>query len=119
MNRRQESLVRTNREIAREKAEALGRAGERIERLLRELDALAAELQRLEASGSRDRVADAERRYEALRVQALTARRYLMIQREAVGVRSHAVVSELFVVPPPRSRAGAEPRWAERQRSTG
>lgn len=64
-----------------------------------------------------------KRREEALgrtdRVQALTARRYLMIQREAVGVRSHFLVNELFAVPPSRSRSGANRESADQQRSLG
>ena len=116
MNRREVALERTDREIAREKAEALGRAGERLERLLGALGALGADLERLARSGPPEAVAAAERRYEALRARALTAQRYLVIQREAVGVRSHALVNELFAVPPPRGRAGANPGSADRAR---
>lgn len=104
MNRREESLKRIDQEIAREKAEALGRAGERLERLLAELTALAAELSRLGGSAAPEALAEAERRYERLRGKVLEARRWLMIQREAVGFRRHHLVADLFPVPPPRRR---------------
>ena len=107
---REESLRRINQEIAREKAEALGRAGEKLERLLDALAALASQLQQMEGSASPEVVAQAERRYVALRIQALEARRYLMIQREAVGFRRHALVTELFAVPPPRTRGARADR---------
>lgn len=99
---REESLRRINQEIAREKAEALGRAGEQVQRLLDELAALASQLDQLEGVASPEILAPAEQRHEALRRRALEARRRLMIQREAVGFRRHALVTELFAVPPPR-----------------
>lgn len=100
---REESLRRTNQEIVREQAEALGRAGEQVERLLWELATLASELQGMEGVACPEAVAQTERRYAALRARALEARQRLMIQREAVGFRRHALVTELFAVPPSRT----------------
>lgn len=68
MSRREMSLDAINREIAREKAEALGQAGERLERLLRELWALASALQQPEGTASPEAVAQAERRYATARI---------------------------------------------------
>lgn len=113
MGPRQTSLEQVNREIVREKAEALGRAGERLERLLAALGALRIELQRMDRSTSSDAAAQAERRYAALRAQALEARRHLMIQREAVGFRRHSLVTELFPVPPAHPRRGSGTKGGE------
>lgn len=103
------TLEAVNQEIAREKAETLGRAGERLEWLLGELGSLAAALQETETSASPAAVARAERRYEALRERALQARHHLIIQREAVGFRRHPLVTGLFPVPPLRARREIPP----------
>ncbi len=102
MTRREEALARTEQEIAKEKAEALGWAGERLERLLAELEMVASTLRRTDRAALLEARAEWERHYQRLRAEALRARQDLMIQREAVGFRRHAVVMELFPVPPAR-----------------
>jgi hypothetical protein len=102
VNRRETAHQRIEQEILKEKSEALGRAGERLELLLAELRAVDSALDAVDGSGSADTVAELERRHATLRDRALEARRYLMIQREAIGFRRHSVVTELFPVPPPR-----------------
>ena len=98
---RSEAHRRIEEEIRREKAAALGRAGERLEEAHRE--AMSA-LERVE--GTRDprerdrRVAE----YEAARARVVTARLALMIQREAIGLRHHGVVDQLFPEPPRHAR---------------
>ena len=101
MDAREEALSRTEEEIRAEKAATLGRAGERLEAAL----AAAAEARRaLEAAadpGARDRLrAD----YDVARRRALDARRILIIQREAIGLRNHRLVDQQFPEPPPLPR---------------
>ena len=94
--RRGESLRRTEREIASEKAAALGRAGERLEQVLNEAREAAA---RLLASHDDDCTRLAQE-YAAIRARALEARLALLIQREALGLRRHATVDQQFPEPP-------------------
>ena len=96
--RRGEGLRRTEQEIAAEKAAALGRAGERLEQALAETRDAARRL--LDASDPEER----ERRvaaYTLARKKALEVRTALLIQREALGLRRHAVVDQQFPEPPP------------------
>lgn len=96
--KRGEGFERLQQEVVKEKAAALGRAGERLEAALDEARALAV-----------DSEADPERRaarlceYEAARRRAATARMMLLIQREAIGLRHHRVVDQQFPEPPRRS----------------
>jgi hypothetical protein len=100
MRDRRQGLERTEREILGEKAAALGRAGERLEAALAELRAIVAAL-----DGTRDETRRAELRaaYRTARERARTARLHLLIQREAVGLRSHRVVDQQFPEPAPPS----------------
>lgn len=99
---------RLQAEIQREKAEALGRAGERLELVLRKLDELRHTIDTLrgkldEASRERDSILPTIRgltqEHNVLREKAMTYRRYLIIQREAVGFYNHRDVDRLFRVP--------------------
>lgn len=94
MNRRGESMRRVENEIQAEKAAALGRAGERLEAALGELR----DLERAVGDTPNESVCAA---YRAARERARTARLYLLIQREAVGLRSHRVVDQQFPEPAP------------------
>jgi len=91
MDGREEALQRTEQEIRAEKAATLGRAGERLEQSL----AAAAEIRRaLDAAvdpGTRSRL---RVEYAAARRRALDARRILIIQREAIGLRNHRLVDQ-------------------------
>jgi hypothetical protein len=97
VSQREEALRRTEKEIIAEKAATLGRAGERLEAALR----LVAERRRV-----LERAPDGAAREEALagyrqaRACALEARRTLIIQREAIGLRSHRIVDQQFPEPP-------------------
>ena len=97
MTRRGEGLRRLERELAAEKAAALGRTGERLERALSEARELAARLRATADERDRARLADD---YGAARVRALEARLALLIQREALGLRRHATVDQQFPEPP-------------------
>jgi hypothetical protein len=97
---RRAGFEKLEQEIVREKATALGRAGERLEAALEDARALALAL---------DVEADPERRparlreYEAARRRAGAARLMLLIQREAIGLRWHRDVDQQFPEPPRRA----------------
>lgn len=95
-------------EILREKAEALGRAGERLEDALKTLEGARVAIGGIEAR-LRDMTGSAEEavllqgmratlaaRLPLLRDRADRAYQYLIIQREAVGVRSHLDVERCY-----------------------
>jgi len=85
-------------EIQQEKAEALGRVGERLERALRELETFRRDFMNLArstpASGLTDtacvaaEIGEMLARYTRLREEARQLRYCLIIQREAVGLWS-------------------------------
>ena len=95
---RGEALRRTEQEIAAEKAAALGRAGERLEQALAEVRQAAERLLDASDPEERHRLAEA---YTIVRKRALEVRTALLIQREALGLRRHAVVDQQFPEPPP------------------
>lgn len=97
MNAREEALQRTEKEILAEKAATLGRAGERLEAALR----VAAQLHDAMTSAPEGPAREqARERYREARGRALEARRILIIQREAIGLRNHRVVDQQFPEPP-------------------
>jgi hypothetical protein len=98
MIRRGEGMRRVEDEIRAEKAAALGRAGERLEAALADLSEIARAVAEARDDGRRDEIRAA---YRAARERARTARLYLLIQREAVGLRSHRVVEQQFPEPAP------------------
>jgi hypothetical protein len=98
MTRAGEGVRRVERELAQEKAAALGRAGERLQAAADRLAAVARALGAATDPAARARLG-AE--YEAARAGVLQARLTLVIQREAVGLRRHRVLDELFPEPPP------------------
>ncbi len=96
-------------EIHKEKAEALGRAGERLGRSLQKLDASRRELLDLLAAAQKS-VSDGEERfsveikqsldeYARLYEQARELRRSLIIQREAVGLWGHEDMDRQYPLP--------------------
>lgn len=92
-----EGLKRTEREIMGEKAATLGRAGERLEAALREVAVITASFMTARSPEERARLAN---EHERARQAALVARRTLLIQREALGLRQHRVVDQLYPEPP-------------------
>jgi hypothetical protein len=102
---RQGGLRRVESEIVQEKAAALGRAGERLEAALATLDALARAFEAAADDLRRDELREA---YRVTRAHARTARLHLVIQREALGLRSHRLVDLQFPEPeaPPWLRTG-------------
>ncbi|HUG36951.1 MAG TPA: hypothetical protein VML54_08385 [Candidatus Limnocylindrales bacterium] len=97
MGNRGEALRRTEEEIRGEKAATLGRAGERLEAALAAAAEIRLALDAAVEPAARERLrAD----YEAARKRALDARRVLLIQREAIGLRNHRVVDLRYPEPP-------------------
>ena len=94
---RREGLERLEKEIAGEKAAALGRAGERLEHAIAEAHEIGAALLRTPDPAARARLL---RQYAGARGRAQRARTALVIQREALGLRRHAVVDQQFPEPP-------------------
>jgi hypothetical protein len=94
---RGEGLRRIEKEIAGEKAAALGRAGERLEQALREARDAAARLLEARDGAEHDRRSED---YVLARRRALDARLALLIQREALGLRRHVTVDQQFPEPP-------------------
>jgi hypothetical protein len=101
MSRREESQRRVEEEIRREKAAALGRAGGRLEDALAHAKAIARRFEAARNPSERERLA---RDYEAARVRVERARLALVVQREAIGLRHHAVIDQAFPEPPRRLR---------------
>jgi hypothetical protein len=97
VSRREEALQRTEKEILAEKAATLGRAGERLEAALRACAETRASLEGAADARARE---DALARYRQARTRALEARRILIIQREAIGLRNHRLVDQQFPEPP-------------------
>lgn len=102
MNRTKETHERIRAEIAREKAAALGRAGERLEHVLAVVAGLARRLAASRDAAERARLLG---EYDDARARALHARLALVIQREAVGLRQHRAVDQQFPEPPRRPPA--------------
>jgi hypothetical protein len=93
MSRREEAYGRIEDEIRREKAATLGRAGERLEEALARVQTIVRQFETAHDPHERDRLA---REYEVVRRRAEAARLALVIQREAIGLRRHAVLDQLF-----------------------
>ena len=99
IRRSAETHERIKEEIVREKAAALGRAGERLEAALAEVVGLAERWRAASAPDERER---SGREYERAWRAAEAARLALLIQREAVGLRDQRVVDQQYPRPPRR-----------------
>jgi hypothetical protein len=95
---REEALRRTEKEIVAEKAATLGRAGERLETALRLCAELHSTLEHAPEGAARERTRAS---YREARARAREARHTLIIQREAIGLRTHRLVDQQFPEPPP------------------
>lgn len=92
---RSEALASIEKELASERASALRRIATTLEGLLSRLAALEAEL--VSAADRAPRLAA----HEALRREAERYLWYLVVQREAIGLRRHDEVYEVYKVPRP------------------
>jgi seryl-tRNA(Sec) selenium transferase len=105
-----EEFEKLQAEIQREKAESLGRAGERLDEALRKLGELRVSIKALreELTGAtldRDALTRTVtllvQNYNILRQKAALYHRYLIIQREAVGFTDHQDIDRLYRLPDP------------------
>ena len=115
-----EQYEKLEAEIQREKAEALGMAGERLEEALLRLAELRKTIEALDrmldvrcwvlengrevqhpASNIQQTIRLLTQEYNSLRERALRYYHYLIIQREAVGFYDHRDVERLYRVPDP------------------
>ncbi|HLV68733.1 MAG TPA: hypothetical protein VKY73_23105 [Polyangiaceae bacterium] len=90
------ALSPLEQEILKEIAEALGRSGERLERAIAEYRTLAAEAGAEPDAGQKARL-------DAGRIEIRRAREALIIQREALGVRTHEVIDRHYPLPFPEN----------------
>jgi hypothetical protein len=97
VSQREEALHRTEKEIIAEKAATLGRAGERLEAALALAATRRVAVERATDPAARE-IALAD--YREARARALDARRTLIIQREAIGLRNHRILDQQFPEPP-------------------
>jgi hypothetical protein len=94
---RRDRQERIERELARERGQALVRIAGMLEHLIEQLEALGAAWRAAPDEGLREELAS---RYRATRHEALRYRWYLEVQREALGLTRHAVLDEIYRVPP-------------------
>lgn len=101
-----EALARIREEIRRAQAEALGRTGEGLDAALADLAAADRLLDTLPTgapgSPAHRRRREAIETRNRLRARAQRLVESLIIQREALGLRHHAIVAQQYPVPPPR-----------------
>ena len=97
MSAGQRFIMPVDLEILREKGSALGRVGERLSASLARLSELARRLAETPGEEERSRLA---RRYAQERARAAELRYYLVVQREAIGLRRHAEVDRAYPLPP-------------------
>lgn len=91
--------ARLQEELVQEGASALRRIGGRLEELIRELARHREAAGRSREAGPEDR-RQAARDFARVRAEAVRYRWYLEVQREALGLRSHRVLDEIYPVPP-------------------
>jgi hypothetical protein len=109
--RRADRLDGTEREVRQAQAEALGRTGERLQRILDRIAALDLRLDELDRPGrgpADPGAVDAETAARnRLRDEAARLRHHLIIQREALGLARHAPVEQCYPVPERRRGPGS------------
>lgn len=101
-------------ELLQEMAEALGNTGERLEQALQRLressDRVSALKERMKKASEpgeelrlRELLNQEIHNHNVLRTHAMEQLRWLIIHREALGIRNHALVHEQYKIPPPLS----------------
>ncbi len=93
LNARQESLDRTWMEIREEKAAALGRISRTLQEHLANLTRLRLEIEKEPSQCNIEA-------YNKVRSQAKLYYWYLIVQREAIGIRNHKLLSQFYPIPP-------------------
>ena len=89
------------KEIAREMASALGRAGEKVDHALLRLELAGREVDAAHEGAERRKRIEV---YNQLRREALRARHELQIHREAIGIRRNRILEQVYPIPPRRRR---------------
>ena len=107
-----EAPTQAELDIMKEKAEALGRTGERLDEGLRRLRILDERIGILERKGKGLCEVNAlVREFNQVRARVLQCLHFLIIQREAIGFRRHANVQRMYKIPPKkRSLPGEDVR---------
>ncbi len=112
MDFKKENVEKTDLEILQERAEVLGRAGEKLALALNKLKAIESiiniKMESLTAPGnqehsSADLIGDINgeiRHYNEAREYAKLRYYYLIVTREAMGFRRHKSVEEVYSIPP-------------------
>ena len=96
-------------DIMREKAEALGRTGERLDGCLRRLKVLEERIGGLETEGKgAEEVNALIGEFNHVRQRALKYLHYLIIHREAIGFRRHSNLEKMYRIPAARRPARGE-----------
>ncbi len=85
-------------ELNAERASAMGRIGARIDKLVEEMRTVERTLPAEQAARSR-----AIARHEFLRQQAEESLWHLIVTREAIGLKRHDIVHEMYPIPGPLS----------------
>lgn len=87
-------------EMLQEMASALARANEKVDHALLELEWLGHQIDDAADATKRDKLVA---RFNAQREDALHALWELRVHREAIGLRQHHALAEMYPVPPKRS----------------
>lgn len=90
-------------ELAQEMASSLGRAGEKVDVALLELEVLGQAVDEATTRGDAAARAAAVRAFNDKREHALKALWELKVHREAIGLRRHDMLAQYYVVPKPRT----------------
>jgi hypothetical protein len=96
-----ETRIQAELDIMKEKAEALGRVGGRLDESLRRIAILEQRITMLEREGRMAREVNVlMREFNQVRQRALQYLHFLIIQREAIGFRRHEDVRGMYQIPP-------------------
>lgn len=96
-----ETPIRAELDIMREKAEALGRVGGRLDESLRRVKILEQRITMCERGGKGVReLNDLIKEFNEVRQRARQYLHYLIIQRETIGFRRHANVRVMYQLHP-------------------
>jgi hypothetical protein len=96
LHRRNQSLLDLEVEMQAERAAALGRIGRTFEALVAELRRLRGEI---DAAADGDERAALVERYRETRQKAKLWQWYVIVQREAMGLRGHELVMDAYRLP--------------------
>lgn len=122
MDFKKENVEKTDLEILQERAEVLGRAGEKLALALNKLKAIesiiSVKMESLTSPGPgyspADVIGDINgeiRHYNEAREYAKLRYYYLIVTREAMGFRRHKSVEEVYSIPPKKKPLSKRKDW--------